>query len=129
MARNESAEKLYPDWREAASFAIAVGIVMLAIWAYMLATNAVPELDIRPLSTWLHIAGEVVTALLLIAAGIGLLRHSVWGRRLYIFATAALLLEIIHAVGFYGERGDIAMVLLFLLIALAAIFFALRAEE
>lgn len=129
MARNESALKLYPYWREASAFAIVVGIAILAIWAYMLGTGSVPELDIRPLATWLHIAGEVVTALLLIAAGIGLLRHSVWGRRLYIFATAALLFEIIHAVGFYGERGDVAMVLFFLLVALLGIFFALRAEE
>lgn len=120
---------LHPFWRGAATFAILVGVAMLAVWAYLLSTGGVPELAIRPLDTWIHIAAEVLTALLLLAAGLALITRQSWARKAYLVAIGALLFTVIHAFAFYGERGNVAMVVFFLILAVFGVFFAIRAEE
>jgi hypothetical protein len=120
---------LHPFWRGAAGFAILVGAAMLVIWAYLLATGGVPELAVRPFDTWMHIGAEVLTALLLLAAGLALIARQSWARKAYLVAIGALLFTVIHAFAFYGERGDVAMVVFFVILAVFAIFFALRVEE
>src|SRR5205809_8102612 len=106
MAHRELAQKpvLHPFWRGAAAFAFVVGIGMLAIWAYLLLTNNVPELQADPVPTWVHIGAEVLTATLLLAAGAGLVTHRSWARKAYLIAIGALLFTVIHAVSFYGAR-------------------------
>jgi hypothetical protein len=115
--------------RGAARFAIIVGIALIATWAWLLVTGDVPDLDTDPVAMWFHIAGEIVTALALIAAGWGLLSGAKWARRLHILASGMLLVVVIHAVAWYGERGDVWMVVAFLVLAVVAVFFAIRAEE
>jgi len=115
--------------RGAGRFSIAVGVALIAIWAWLLVTGDVPDLDTDPLAMWFHIGGEVVTALALIAAGWGLLSGATWARRLHILASGMLLVVVIHAVAWYGGRGDVWMVVAFLVLAVFAVFFAIRAEE
>jgi hypothetical protein len=40
-----------------------------------------------------------------------------------------LLIAVIHAVAWYGDRGNLALVVFFVLVAIAAVFFVIRAEE
>ena len=102
---------------------------MIVIWAYLLITDDVPDLDTQPVSMWFHIAGEVATALVLIVSGWGLITGASWARKLYLLATGMLLLAVINAVAWYGDRGDIWMVVAFIVFAVVAVFFAIRAEE
>ena len=129
MSTSPVAVNQSPLMRGAARFAIIVGIALIAIWAWLLVTGDVPDLDTDPLAMWFHIAGEIVTALALIAAGWGLLTGATWARKLHILASGMLLVVVIHAVAWYGERGDVWMVVAFLVLAVLAVFFAIRAEE
>lgn len=120
---------VHPYWRGAATFAIVTGIVILAVWVYLFATGGVPELQVEPVATWVRIGTEVVTAILLLAAGWGVLTHQAWGRRLYLIAIGALLFAVVHEMATYGQRGQTGMVLLFFALAVVSVFFAIRAEE
>ena len=62
-----------------AVFSIVVGIAMIGQWLMSYLSNQIPELVSEPIRIGFHIAGEVVTALMLIAGGIGLLLEIGWG--------------------------------------------------
>jgi hypothetical protein len=129
MSSSQVARTPTPLARSAGRFAILVGVAMIVIWAYLLITDDVPDLDTQPVSMWFHIAGEVATALVLIVSGWGLITGASWARKLYLLATGMLLLAVINAVAWYGDRGDIWMVVAFIVFAVVAVFFAIRAEE
>jgi hypothetical protein len=129
MSSSQVARTPTPLARSAGRFAILVGVAMIVIWAYLLITDDVPDLDTQPVSMWFHIAGEVATALVLIVSGWGLITGANWARKLYLLATGMLLLAVINAVAWYGDRGDIWMVVAFIVFAVVAVFFAIRAEE
>jgi hypothetical protein len=129
MSSSQVARTPTPLARSAGRFAIVVGVAMIVIWAYLLITDDVPDLDTQPVSMWFHIAGEVATALVLIVSGWGLITGASWARKLYLLATGMLLLAVINAVAWYGDRGDIWMVVAFIVFAVVAVFFAIRAEE
>ncbi len=129
MSNNQPAQPLGPYTRGAGRFGIIVGIAMILLWAWLLITDDVPDLDTRPLTMWFHIAGEVATAVVLIVAGWGLITGTAWARRLYLLAIGMLLLVVIHAVAWYGGRGEIWMVIAFVILAILGVFFALRSEE
>jgi hypothetical protein len=57
----------------AAIYSMIIGIAMLGMWTVFVTTGQVPELSTEPIRVSMHIIGEVVTALVLIAGGIGLL--------------------------------------------------------
>jgi hypothetical protein len=119
----------HPYWRGAAIFAIVAGAAILINWIYLLATGNVPELQEQPVTTWVRIVTELATAVLLLAAGIGLVAAASWARKIYLIAAGALLFAVIHAVAIYGQKGQTVMVIVALALAVIAFFFAMRAEE
>ncbi len=119
----------HPYAKQSAYFAIAIGVIMLAIWVYFLATGQTASLEATGLGTTLHIVGEVVTALFLIYSGWGLVTGKRWSERAFLLANGMLLIAIIHAIAWYGDRGNMALVIFFVLVAIASVFFVIRAEE
>ena len=115
--------------RGAGLFSILVGVVIVIVWGWLIASGDVPELEARPLGTLFHIIGELLTAVVLIVAGWGLIKDTPWARKLHILATGMLMLVVINAIAFNLERDAIGMVLAFVTFAVIAVFFALRAEE
>lgn len=92
---------------------IGVGAAMLGLWSVLLGTGAVPELETAPYEIGYHLVTEVGTALALLGAGLGLLRHAPLATRLYPVALGMLLYTVINSAGYYARRGDVAMVGLF----------------
>lgn len=129
MSHHQAGAPLGPYAKGAGWFSIAVGVAIIVIWGWLLIAGNVPEIEATPLATSLHIAGEVFTAILLIVAGRGLITATPWARRLHLLASGMLLLVVIHAVAWYGERSDMPMVLAFVVFGVLTIFFAIRAEE
>ena len=119
----------HPYAKQSATFAIVVGVIMLGIWAYLIATGLTMSLEMTGLGTTLHIAAEIVTALFLIYAGWGLLTAKPWSERAFLLANGMLLIAIIHAIAWYGDRGNMALVIFFILVAIASVFFVMRAEQ
>jgi hypothetical protein len=56
-----------------------VGLSMIAMWTMFYVTGGIPEINTRPVEIGLHIIAETLTALLLIAGGMGLVKNKRWG--------------------------------------------------
>jgi len=119
----------HPYARQSAFFAITVGVIMIAIWAWLIATGDTYSSEMTRLGTTLHIVGDLATAVFLIFSGWGLLAARPWSERAFLLANGMLLIAIIHAIAWYGDRGDMALVVFFVLVAIASVFFVIRAEE
>ena len=84
----------------------------------LLLTNQVPEEQI-PWAITFHLAGELLTAVLLIVSALGLLLDKAWAKILSPFALGMLLYTVVVSPGYYAQLGDTAMVIMFaVLIAL-----------
>ena len=120
---------LGPYTSGAGRFSMAIGMMMILMWGWLLPSGAWAEIQARPLGTGLHVLGEILTGFALIVAGWGLLNRAKWARPLHILATGMLIIAIIHAVGWYAARGLGIVSIAFVVLAVVAVFFAIRAEE
>ncbi len=69
----------------------------------------------------LHLAAEAATALLLIVAGVGLLREVAWAPSLYLVAGGMLLYTLIVSPGYFAQRGEWAPVAMFAVLLVGAL--------
>ena len=118
--------------RAAAIYAIVVGVLMFGQWAMFLITGNVPELQTEPIRIAFHLAGEFTTAALLIAGGVGLLAVRKWGYHVFLLALGMLLYTIIVSPGYFGQLGQWAFVLMFAVLVVLTVLFAVlayRGEE
>jgi hypothetical protein len=108
----------------ASLYAILVGIGMIGQWSVSLATGRVPELKSEPFRIAFHLAGEFLTAVALIAAGLGLWMGAPWGRAAYLVAGGMLLYTVVVSPGYFAQRREWPMVGVFgvlLVLALLAL--------
>ena len=118
--------------RWTAIYALVVGVLMLAMWTVLLLTGQAPELATEPLRILFHLAAEALTALTLIAGGIGLLRGRPWARGLTLLGLGMLVYTVIASPGYYAQAGNLPMVGMFaalLALGLAAVRPLIRAGE
>ncbi|HUS71279.1 MAG TPA: hypothetical protein VM075_10970 [Anaerolineae bacterium] len=113
--------------RAAAIYAIVVGVLMFGQWAMFLITGNVPELQTEPIRIAFHLAGEFTTAALLIAGGVGLLAVRKWGYHVFLLALGMLLYTIIVSPGYFGQLGQWAFVLMFAVLVVLTVLFAVLA--
>lgn len=95
------------------TYVVLVGTAMIAMWGGILMIGDVPELQTAPLELAFHLAAELLTALALIAAGIGLVIGHRWAGRLLPVALGMLLYTVINSAGYYAGLGEWAMVAFF----------------
>ena len=107
-----------------AVFAIVIGVGMIGQWAASYVTRQIPELETEPYRIWFHIVGEMVTAVLLILGGVGLLAGRSWGSPVYLVATGMLIYTAIVSPGYFAQRGQWIWLLIFAVIILLAIIAA-----
>lgn len=111
-----------------ALFAVLVGLLMILQWSFLLSTGKVSELKTEPARIGFHIAGEMVTAVLLTVGGIGLWTNAGWGMFVYLVGSGALLYTLIVSPGYYAQRRQwpfvimFAVLLLLLLVSLVMLF-------
>jgi hypothetical protein len=104
----------------AALYAILVGIAMIGQWSVSLAKRQVPELKTEPYRIAFHLAGEFVTAIALVAGGLGLLIAAPWGRPTFLVSIGMLLYTVIVSPGYFCQKREWPMVGMFaVLLALA----------
>lgn len=99
--------------RVPAAFAIVVGMFMTGFWLLLYLTGGIPELRTAPIEIGYHLLAELLTAVLLVTAGFGLLRGPQWVARLYPVALGMLLYTVINSAGYYAQRGDFVVVAMF----------------
>ena len=100
--------------RGLAWFQIVVGAAMAALWTVLVVAGEVPEIPAGQLDIYFHLAAELITAGLLVAAGTTLLRRGLArGRLLSAFALGALLYTTVNSPGYYADLGEWAPVVMF----------------
>jgi len=107
--------------RVLAWFQLVVGGGIVGLWPLLILAGEVPELAAGQRDIWFHIAAEVIAGLLLITAGIGLLRGGGDRTRLLAaFALGALLYTGINSAGYYADLGRWVPTLLLVSVGVAA---------
>lgn len=105
----------------ASVFAIVVGLAMIIQWAMSYISKQIPELETEPIRIWFHIAGEMVTALMLIIGGIGQLATRPWASTVYLLSIGMLIYTAIVSPGYFAQRGKWIWLLIFGVLILLAI--------
>lgn len=90
----------------AAVFAIIVGLGMIGQWTASYLTRQIPELVDEPIRIGFHIVAEMITAVVLIIAGAGLLLDKNWATTLYLTAVGMLLYTAIVSPGYFAQKGQ-----------------------
>ena len=121
-------------YRKTASvYAIIVGLGMIGIWTLLLTTGQDPqlqrELETIPISISMAIVSDFLTAGVLLAAGIGLIRNRKWAVKVFLLSMGFLFYSVVNAAGFYGQRGDLPFVIMFTAIFVLAVVFTLFAFQ
>ncbi len=117
--------------RAAAVFAITVGAMMFAQWAFFIAAGEVPELDTEPIRISFHLAAEFLTATALVLAGLGLAKGKSWSFPVLMLALGMLSYTIIVSPGYFAQEGEylfVAMFAVLWMLTLTLIFVSFRRE-
>lgn len=105
----------------ASIFAIIVGLGMIGQWTASYISKQIPELTSEPVRIAFHITAEMVTALILIIGGAGLLTKQSWGKEIYLIAIGMLFYTAIVSPGYFAQKGQWAWVGIFSMIILLGI--------
>lgn len=89
-----------------ALFGIVVGSGMVVEWSFFYFSRQIPELETEPIRIGFHLAGEMATALSLIAGGIGLLVSADWGSKLLTVAIGMLFYTALVSPGYFAQKGE-----------------------
>jgi len=105
-----------------ASFALFVGVGMIAQWAFMIARGQVVTTDEDEISgrgrveMGFHWVAELLTAVALIVAGIALFAARPWAGWMHALAAGMLLYAVINSAGYFAQRREWPMVGMFALL-------------
>lgn len=117
----------------AALYAIFVGVAMIGQWLFSVAKKQVPGPEAGPIvgrgsvEMLFHLAAEFITAIALLAGGLGLLLDWAWGLNVYLISMGMLLYAVINSAGYFAQKrewpmvGMFAVLLIFALISLGLI--------
>jgi hypothetical protein len=87
-----------------ALYAVIVGLLIFGQWTFFLITRQVPELKTERVRVLFHIADEFLTAVVLVASGVGLLAQQSWAATIYPVALGMLLYTIIVSSGYFAQK-------------------------
>ncbi len=93
-------------------YCILIGTLIAIMWISLLLKGSVPELKTSPGSIYLHISAEILTAVLLLAGGIGAIFLS-WGSLPLMLSLGMLLYTCINSAGYYVQSRALPMVAFF----------------
>jgi len=105
----------------AAWFAIIVGLAMIGQWMFSYASGQIPELKTETIRIGFHIAGEILTAIMLVISGVGLLFAVPWAPTLFYISMGMLLYTAIVSPGYFAQKGEWIWVPFFAVIIILAV--------
>lgn len=100
---------------------------MIGQWAITITGRGVPKPEDDPVSgrgffdMLFHWAAEFITAVMLIASGIGLILETGWGATLYLVATGMLIYTVINSPGFFAQQRKWPLVTLFMVLLIFSV--------
>jgi hypothetical protein len=105
-----------------ALFALVVGMSMIGQWTALFLSGEIPELETEPYRISFHLAGEGLTAVLLILGGLGLWLSWPWAQPLYLVAGGMLLYTAIVSPGYFVQQGQPIWLAIFLVIVVLSVY-------
>jgi hypothetical protein len=111
---------------------ISIGVLMLLMWSFFYLSGNIPELSEEPYRIIMHLVGEITTALVLIAGGLGLFYKKNWGTTFYFLGTGMLIYTLIVSPGYYLQNKSlefVAMFSLLLIITITLLFSFIKQEK
>ncbi len=104
-----------------AFYCLFMGISMIGIWIMFYFAGSIPEIETKPVELGFHITSEIITAIVLITGGIGLIKKKNWSFEIYLVAIGMLLYTLIMSPGYFAQKGDLAFVSMFILFIIATL--------
>ena len=105
----------------ASIYTIIIGIAMFCMWIFLLGKKEVPELTTKPTQIFFHLIAELLTSIMLIIGGIGLIMDQSWGVALFFISIGMAIYSTINAAGFYGQLKDWPMFIILLVFTLVSL--------
>ena len=109
----------------AAVFAVVVGAMMFAQWAFFIATGEVTELETEPTRISFHLAAESLTAAVLIVSGLALIWQKDWAFPVFMLALGMLSYTVVVSPGYFAQDGEFALVGMFVILWVLTMAFVL----
>jgi len=98
------------------------------MWVVLFATGQVTDAAARPVAYAFHLAAETMTALLLLGAGVAILKRIAYGRRLFYCAGGMLFIAAVGMLVVYVIAGYAPFIALGALVAGLTVFFLARSR-
>jgi hypothetical protein len=95
-------------------YSLVLGIAIIGMWLVILSGTTLPE-GRTELS--FHLASEFLMAAFCIVSGILVLRRKHPGRLFNMAALGMMIYSVLNAAGYYGERGEKAAMIMFIVVA------------
>lgn len=99
-------------------YSLALGVAIIVMWLVILSGSSVTEGKIE---TSFHRVSEFLMAILCIVGGVLVLRKRHSGRLFNMAALGMVVYSVLNAAGYYGERGDIPLMIMFITMAVVSI--------
>ncbi len=94
-------------------YAIILGIGILGLWAMLLLTKQIPELETEPVAIGFHITAETIMGVISLLSGIFLLINLTWAIYPFIVAMGLVIYSVINSAGYYGQKKEWGFVIMF----------------
>jgi hypothetical protein len=99
-------------------YSILIGIAVIGMWIVILVTQPVAE-GVIELS--FHLYSEFAMAVVLLVSGVMMLYSKKFARMTNMGGLGMLVYSTINAAGYYGEKGDQDMMVMFMVLAVLSI--------
>jgi hypothetical protein len=100
-------------------YSIFVGVSVISMWVFILCSQSIPEGKIE-LS--FHLFSEFLMAIMCIISGFLLIKRNKLGKLLNSIALGMVLYSVLNAAGYYGQKCELPMFIMFLLLFIATSF-------
>ncbi len=113
--------------KTAAIYALIVGLAIIGVWIILLVTGQDTrlqnELRTIPFEIGMAITSDMLTAIMLLVAGFGLIKKYNWAIKVFLLSMGFLFYSVVNAVGLYGQRGEVPFIIMFGVILMLAVTF------
>ncbi|QVK17927.1 hypothetical protein KHQ81_14035 [Mycoplasmatota bacterium] len=97
----------------ASIYAIFMGISMIGMWIVFYLSSSIPEINTKPVELGMHVLAEILTAIVLILAGIMMWLRKKRAKTIYFLASGMLLYTLIMSPGYFLQKKEIGFTIMF----------------
>jgi hypothetical protein len=105
-------------YRIIGGYNIFIGVSVIALWITILNGTELPE---GKTELVFHLLSEFLMAIICIVSGVKLFYNKSGGKTLGIFGLGMVIYSVMNAAGYYGEKGESEMVIMFIVLAVTSV--------